>query len=149
MRVAVVGATGRIGRLTVGALERMGHETVGISRAQGIDVSTGEGLATALTGVDAVVDASSSAATDHDEAVSFFSDSTRNLLEAERQTGVRHHVLLSIVGLARFTGNAHCYGKRAQEELVERGPVPWSIVPATHFHDFAEMLTTWTDKTAA
>jgi uncharacterized protein YbjT (DUF2867 family) len=146
MRVAVIGATGRIGRLTVGALERRGHETVGISRTQGVDVYTGEGLVMALTGVDAVVDACSCAATDHDEAVAFFSRSTRNLLEAERQTGVQHHVLLSIVGLTRVTGNAHYAGKRAQEELVERGPVPWSTVPATHFHDFAEMVTTWTER---
>jgi len=59
---------------------------------------------------------------------------------------VQHHVLLSIVGLTRVTGNAHYAGKRAQDELVERGPVPWSIVPATHFHDFAEMVTTWTER---
>jgi uncharacterized protein YbjT (DUF2867 family) len=146
MRVAVAGATGRIGRLTVEALERGGHETVGISRTQGVDMHTGERLVEALAGVDAVVDAISSPATDHDDAVAFFSRSTRNLLEAERQTDVRHHVLLSIAGLARFAGNAHCAGKRAQEELVEEGPVPWSIVPATHFHDFAEMLTTWTEQ---
>jgi uncharacterized protein YbjT (DUF2867 family) len=146
MRVAVVGATGRIGRLTVGALERRGHETVGISRAHGVDAYTGEGLAPALAGVDAVIDACSCAATDHDEAVGFFSRSARNLLEAERRAGVRHHVLLSIAGLTRFDGNAHCAGKRAQEDVVERGPVPWSIVPATHFHDFAEMATTWTER---
>jgi uncharacterized protein YbjT (DUF2867 family) len=146
MPVAVVGSTGRIGRLTVQALERRGHQTVGISRTQGVDVHTGDGLAEALSGVDAVIDACSSAATDHDEAVEFFSRSTRNLLEAEQQLGVRHHVLLSIAGLARINGNAHCAGKRAQEELVERGPVPWSIVPATHFHDFAEMVTTWSER---
>jgi uncharacterized protein YbjT (DUF2867 family) len=147
MRVAVVGATGRIGRLTVGALERTGHDTVGISRAQGVDVHTGgERLLTALTGVDALVDASSSDATDHDEAVAFFSQSTRNLLDAGRRTGVRHHVLLTIVGVKKFTGTAHAAGKRAQEQLVERGPVPWSILPATQFHDFAEMVTTWTER---
>jgi uncharacterized protein YbjT (DUF2867 family) len=146
MRVAVVGATGRIGHRTVEALERRHHDTVAISRTQGVDVYTGEGLVKALTGVDAVVDACSCAATDRDEAVAFFSRSTRNLLEAERQTGVRHHVLLSIAGLTRVTGNAHYVGKRAQEELVERSPVPWSIVPATHFHDFAEMVTTWTER---
>jgi uncharacterized protein YbjT (DUF2867 family) len=146
MRVAVVGATGRIGRLTVEALERRGHETVGISRTQGVDVHTGEGLVMALRGVDAVVDACSCNATDRDEAVAFFSRSTRNLLEAERQAGVQHHVLLSIAGLTRVTGNAHYAGKRAQEELVDRGPVPWSIVRATHFHDFAEMVTTWTER---
>jgi uncharacterized protein YbjT (DUF2867 family) len=146
MRVAVVGATGRIGRFTVEALERRGHETVGISRTQGVDVHTGEGVVMALRGVDAVVDACSCNATDRDEAVAFFSRSTRNLLEAERQAGVQHHVLLSIAGLTRVTGNAHYAGKRAQEELVERGPVPWSIVRATHFHDFAEMVTTWTER---
>jgi uncharacterized protein YbjT (DUF2867 family) len=146
MRVAVVGATGRIGRFTVEALERRGHETVGISRTQGVDVHTGEGLVMALRGVDAVVDACSCNATDRDEAVAFFSGSTRNLLEAERQAGVQHHVLLSIAGLTRVTGNAHYAGKRAQEELVERGPVPWSIVRTTHFHDFAEMVTSWTER---
>jgi uncharacterized protein YbjT (DUF2867 family) len=146
MRVAVVGATGRIGRFTVEALERRGHETVGISRNQGVDVHTGEGVVMALRSVDAVVDACSCDATDRDEAVAFFSRSTRNLLEAERQAGVQHHVLLSIAGLTRVTGNAHYAGKRAQEELVERGPVPWSVVRATHFHDFAEMVTTWTER---
>jgi uncharacterized protein YbjT (DUF2867 family) len=146
VRVAVVGATGRIGRLTVEALERAGHATVRISRTLGVDVYTGEGLAEALTGVEALVDASSNEAIDHDQAIEFFSRSTRNLLEAERQNGVQHHVLLTIVGLARYTGNAHCAGKRAQERLVEQGPVPWSILPATQFHDFAEMVTTWTER---
>ena len=127
MRVAVVGATGRIGHRTVEALARRDHETVGISRTQGVDAYTGEGLMEALTGVDAVVDACSCTATDRDEAVAFFSRSTRNLLEAERDAGVQHHVLLSIAGLTRVTGNAHYAGKRAQEELVERGGVPWSI----------------------
>jgi uncharacterized protein YbjT (DUF2867 family) len=146
MRVAVVGATGRIGRLTVAALARNGHETAGISRALGVDVHTGDGLIEALAGVDAVIDASSTAASDRDEVVGFFSRSTRNLLDAERQQGIGHHVLLSIVGLARYAGTPHCDGKRAQEALVERGPVPWSIVAATQFHDFAEDVTTWTER---
>ena len=59
---------------------------------------------------------------------------------------MQHHVLLTIVGLARFTGNAHSAGKRAQEQLVERGLVPWSILPATQIDDFAEMVTTWTER---
>ena len=77
MRIVVVGATGRIGRLTVEVLERTGHETVGISRTQGVDVFTAEGLATALAGVHALIDTSSCEATDHDEVVEFFSRSTR------------------------------------------------------------------------
>jgi putative NADH-flavin reductase len=69
MRVAVVGATGRIGRRTIESLERRGHETVGISRTQGVDVYTGDGLAKALTGVDALVDACSCPTTDRDDAI--------------------------------------------------------------------------------
>src|SRR5690606_12824385 len=44
MRVAVTGATGNIGPLTVAALERDGHETVRLSRSLGVDLLTGEGL---------------------------------------------------------------------------------------------------------
>ena len=58
---------------------------------------------------------------------------------------MRHHVLLSIVGIHRVEGNAHYAGKREQERLVEAGPVPWTIVPATQFHDFAAMVTSWTE----
>jgi uncharacterized protein YbjT (DUF2867 family) len=65
----------------------------------------------------------------------------RNLLAAAQQAGVRHHVLLSIVGIHRIKGNAHYAGKREQERLVEAGRVPWTIVPATQFHDFAAMVT--------
>jgi uncharacterized protein YbjT (DUF2867 family) len=96
--------------------------------------------------VSKLIDVSSTDASGHDEVVAFFSRSTRNLLEAERQIGVQHHVLLTIVGLARFSGEGHSTGKRAQEQLVEQGPVPWSILPATQFHDFAEMATTWTEE---
>jgi uncharacterized protein YbjT (DUF2867 family) len=53
---------------------------------------------------------------------------------------VRHHVLLSILGIDRLEGNAHYAGKRRQEELVEAGPVPATILRATQFHEFAEMV---------
>ena len=43
-------------------------------------------------------------------------------------------------------GNAHYAGKREQERLVAAGPVPWTIVPATQFHDFAAMVASWTES---
>jgi uncharacterized protein YbjT (DUF2867 family) len=49
-------------------------------------------------------------------------------------------VLLSIVNIDRFEGSAHYAGKRAQERVVETGPVPWTIQRATQFHDFAGMV---------
>ena len=145
MRVGVAGATGHIGALTVAALERKGHEVARISRALGVDLLTGSGLHESLEGVETLVDCTSTAATDVDEAVAYFGTITRNMLAAEQKAGVRHHVLLSIVGIHRFKGNAHCAGKREQERLVEAGPVPWTIVPATQFHDFAAMVVGWAE----
>jgi uncharacterized protein YbjT (DUF2867 family) len=146
MRIAVAGATGNIGALTVAVLEKAGHEVVRISRSHGVDLITGEGLDAALNGVEAVVDATNGPAADHDEAIAFFGTTTRNLLAAEERAGVRHHVLLSIACLHRVEGNAHYAGKREQERLVGEGPVPWTIVPATQFHDFAAMVTGWTER---
>jgi uncharacterized protein YbjT (DUF2867 family) len=146
MRIAVAGATGHIGALTAAALERDGHDVVRISRSLGVDLLTGDGLDRALAGVEAVVDATNAAATDPDEVVAYFGTTTRNLLAAEQRAGVRQHVLLSIVGLHRVEGNAHYAGKCQQERLVEAGPVPWTIVPATQFHDFAAMVTSWTEQ---
>ncbi|MGW4945340.1 SDR family oxidoreductase [Actinoplanes sp. NPDC004185] len=146
MRVAVAGATGRIGSLTVAALERDGHEVRRISRTEGVDVRTGSGLDSALAGVDAVVDTLSSTAPDRAETVGFFTATTRNLLEAEERAGVRHHVTLSIVGVHKVEGNAHYAGKRAQEAAVEAGPIPFTIVPATQFHDFPAMLASWFEQ---
>ncbi|MEU6407997.1 NAD(P)H-binding protein [Microbispora sp. NPDC046933] len=146
MRIAVAGATGNIGKLTVAALERNGHDVVRVSRSLGVDLMTGEGLDKALDGVEAVVDAISSAATDRDESVAYFGTTTRNLLAAEERAGVRHHVLLSIIGIQRVEGNAHYAGKREQERLVSAGSVPWTIVPVAQFHDFAEMVAGWTEQ---
>ena len=146
MRIAVAGATGNIGSLTVAALERSGHDVVRISRSLGVDLSTGKGLDDALTGVQAVVDASNGPAVDKVETVAYFGGATRNLLAAEERAGVRHHVLLSIVGIHRVDGNPHYAGKREQERLVSAGPVPWTIVPVTQFHDFAAMVASWTEQ---
>ncbi|WP_173035585.1 SDR family oxidoreductase [Phytohabitans flavus] len=146
MRIAVVGATGNIGALTTAALERDGHEVVRVSRSLGVDLLTGAGLDEALAGVDAVVDASNAPPADRDGTVAYFGTTTRNLLAAEQRAGVRHHVLLSIAGADRVEGNAHYAGKREQERLVTAGPVPWTIVPATQFHDFAAMVASWTEQ---
>lgn len=131
MRVAVIGATGRIGTLTVEALNRGHHTTVRISRSLGVDVTDADGIGEAIRGVDAVIDVTDSTATTGAEIAGFFSTATRTLLAAEQRAGVSHHVLLSIAGLATVPGNAHYEGKRAHDELVRAGAVPWTIVPAT------------------
>lgn len=137
MRVAVIGATGQIGSYTVAALERIGHDPVGISRSSGVDVYKGTGLAEALAGVDAVVDATNNRSQHEAEIIDFFGTTTRNLLAAENQAGVRHHVLLSVVGIDNALRAPHYSGKREQERLVGAGPIPWTIVRATQFHELA------------
>ncbi len=146
MRIAVAGATGRIGQLTITALEDAGHQTVRISRSDGVDARAGVGLNDALRAVDAVIDVTNNPSQDRTEIIDFFGTVTRNLLAAEEQAGVRHHVLLSIVGLENNGRAPHYAGKREQERLVTAGPVPWSIIRATQFHDFAAMVAGWAQR---
>jgi len=144
MRIAVIGGTGLVGRHTLEALRRAGHDAVVVARSLGIDVSTGEGLDDALAGVDAVIDVTNVQAPDAEMTRSLFGRGTRNLLAAEQRARVKHHVLLSIVGLDRLEGNAHYAGKRRQEELLSSAPVPVTIQRATQFHEFAAMVVGWT-----
>jgi uncharacterized protein YbjT (DUF2867 family) len=143
-RVAVAGATGQVGRAVVAALRDAGHEAAELARARGVDVLAGDGLDEALTGADAVIDVLNTAAIDRDEAVDFFTRTTGNLLAAEQRCGVRHHILLSIINVDAVPDNAHYLGKVAQEQQVEAGPVPWTILRAAQFHSFAEMVAGWT-----
>ncbi|HET6878314.1 MAG TPA: NAD(P)H-binding protein [Jatrophihabitans sp.] len=145
MRIAVAGASGRVGGFAVEALQREGHEVVAISRSAGVDAYTGEGLDAALAGVDAVIDSTNTSAFDEAEIVDFFGTTSRNLLAAGQRAGVRHHVLLSIVGIDRGHHTAHYAGKLEQERLVTSSPIPWSIVRATQFHDFAAMVAGWSE----
>ncbi|HSL52532.1 MAG TPA: NAD-dependent epimerase/dehydratase family protein, partial [Candidatus Deferrimicrobiaceae bacterium] len=115
MRIAVIGGTGLAGRHTVDALRRAGHDPVVIARSRGVDVSTGQGLDEALAGVAAVIDVSNAPAPDAEATRKLFTTATRNILAAEQRAKVRHHVLLSIVGVDRIPGNAHYAGKRAQD----------------------------------
>ncbi|GIF77948.1 LysR family transcriptional regulator [Asanoa siamensis] len=142
--MAVIGGTGLVGRHTVDALRAQGHDPVPVSRTTGVDVTTGAGLDEALDGVGAVIDSLSTEVREPAEAERFFAASTENLLAAEQRAGVGHHVVLSIVGIDRVEGNAHYAGKRVQEAMVQDGAIPWSIVAATQFYDFAAQVVGWT-----
>ena len=144
IRVAVAGGTGRTGRRVVSALQRAGHQTVVMSRSSGVDLVAGQGIDRALADVDALIDVTNTSVADDDAAREFFANATGHLLEAEERAGVAHHVLLSILGVDRVHGNAHYVGKRHQEHLVQTGPVPYTIVRAAQFHEFAAMVVSWT-----
>ncbi|MDT5150611.1 MAG: hypothetical protein QOI01_2344 [Mycobacterium sp.] len=62
----------------------------------GVNTLTGDGLSEALRGAEVVVDVSNSPRLDG-AAKEFFKTATTNLLRAEVEAGVGHHVALSVV----------------------------------------------------
>jgi uncharacterized protein YbjT (DUF2867 family) len=139
MRIAVPGGTGLIGRQVVSLLEQAGHEPVVLARSRGVDITTGAGLDAALAGAQAVIDVSNVTTLSKKRSVRFFTAGTSRLLEAGVRAGVTHHVALSIVGIDRV-GWGYYAGKLRQEELIRAGNLPWTVLRATQFHEFAEQL---------
>jgi len=140
MKIVVVGGTGLIGTQVIARLTEAGHEAVAASPGTGVDTLTGQGVDAALAGADVVVDVSNSPSFADDDVLRFFTTSTRTLLDAEARAGVRHHVALSIVGADRNPGSGYMRAKVAQEELVRSGGVPWTVVRATQFFEFAPRI---------
>jgi len=140
MKVVVIGGTGLIGSKVVAGLGEHGHEAVAASPNTGVNTLTGEGLAEVLKGADVVVDVSNSPSFEDQAVMDFFRTSTANLLKAETEAGVGHHVALSVVGTERLQGSGYFRAKQAQEELIRASGNPFSIVHATQFFEFAKGL---------
>ena len=138
MRISVIGGTGLIGTRLVARLVADGHEVVVASRATGVNSYTGEGLAEALAGAEALIDVSNSGYLDEAGANEFFYGSTLNLLTYGAAAGVAHHVALSVVGTDRLarTEGGYFAAKAAQERLIRQSGRPYSIVHATQFFEF-------------
>ena len=136
MKIVVIGGTGLIGSKLVEKLRAEGHEAVAASPDTGVDTVTGEGLAEALQGAQVVVDVSNAPDLDDAAVMEFFQTSTRNVLRAEVAAGVGHHVVLSIVGAERLEDSGYFRAKVVQEESIEAGPVPYTILRATQFFEF-------------
>ena len=142
MKVAVAGATGRVGRHVVDVLECRGHDVVAMSRSQGVDVVTGAGLAEALTGVECIVDVSTGPSPEETEATQFFHSAARNLHEYGTRAGVQRMIVVSIIGTDRYTAG---YGaaKHAHEQAALSGPIPARVLRAAQFHEFVGQLVDW------
>ena len=144
-KVVVIGGTGLIGSKVIPKLIEAGYEAVSASPENGVNTITGEGLAEVLQGAAIVVDVSNSPSFDEKPATDFFKTSAKNLLSAEAEAEVKHHVALSVVGtdiLASEQGGTSGYfrAKQAQEELIKESHIPYSIVHATQFFEFLKTI---------
>jgi len=136
MKIVVIGGSGLIGSKLVKNLRQLGHEVVAASPSSGVNSITGEGLAEALAGAQAVVDVTNSPSWEDKAVLEFFETSTRNLLAAEVAAGVRHHVALSVVGTERLLQSGFFRAKMAQEDLIKASKFPYTIVRSTQFFEF-------------
>jgi uncharacterized protein YbjT (DUF2867 family) len=135
MKIVVVGGTGLIGSKVVAKLKQKGHEALAAAPNTGVNTITGEGLKSALAGAEVVIDVANSPSFEDKAVLEFFETSERNLLPAETEAGVRHHVALSIVGIDR-SDNGYFRAKLAQEKLITTAGIPYTIIRSTQFLEF-------------
>jgi uncharacterized protein YbjT (DUF2867 family) len=140
MTIVIIGGSGLIGTKLVKNLRQHGHKVVAASRSSGVDTLTGEGLKEALTGAQVVVDVANSPSFEDKAVLEFFETSGRNLLAAEADAGVGHHVALSVVGTDRLLASGYFRAKMAQENLIKASPIPYTIVRATQFFEFVSAI---------
>jgi uncharacterized protein YbjT (DUF2867 family) len=140
LKIVVIGGSGLIGSKLVKKLREHGHDAVAASRDSGVNTLTGEGLAEALRGASVVVDVSNSPSFEDAAVLNFFEMSTRNLLAADAEASVGHHVALSVVGTERLSESGYFRAKIAQEKLIKESSIPYSIVRATQFFEFVKSI---------
>ncbi|MEU1687014.1 NAD(P)H-binding protein [Micromonospora sp. NPDC005707] len=145
MKLTVIGGTGLIGSQVVRKLAAAGHEAVPAALSTGVDLLTGAGLDKALEGAEVVVNVANSPTFD-EASLDFFRTSMTNLLAAGERAGVRHQVVLSIVGVDQVPELDYYRAKTLQEELLQQGPTPYSIVRATQFFEFVNAIMSWTSN---
>ncbi|OAN34159.1 SDR family oxidoreductase [Mycolicibacterium iranicum] len=140
MKITVLGATGQIGAQVVEFLTAAGHDVNAASRSSGVDAVSGDGVGAAFESADVVVDVLNSPTLEPGPAVEFFTGSATTLLAEAERAGVRHYVVLSIVGVGDIEAEGYLRGKHVQEQLVVNSGVPYTIVRATQFHEFTESI---------
>jgi uncharacterized protein YbjT (DUF2867 family) len=137
MKIVVIGGTGLIGSQVVNQLQHTGHEVIAASPNNGVNTLTGEGLAEVLQGAHVVVDVSNSPSFEDNAVMNFFKTANENLLPAEKAAGVQHHIALSVVGTQKLLASGYFRAKQVQEEMIKASGIPYTIVHATQFFEFA------------
>tara|TARA_R110002051_G_scaffold314666_1_gene391997 strand:+ start:61032 stop:61787 length:756 start_codon:yes stop_codon:yes gene_type:complete len=136
MKILVIGGTGLIGSKTVTKLRQKGHNVIAAAPSNGINTITGEGLTEAVNGADIVIDLANSPSFEDKDVMEFFETSGRNLLAAEINAGVKHHIALSVVGTDRLQESGYFRAKQVQENLIKKSGIPYTIIHSTQFMEF-------------
>lgn len=136
MKIVVIGASGLIGSKLVTILRQRGQDVIEASRLSGVNTITGEGLDETLADAEVVVDVTNSPSFEGRAVLEFFETSGRNIIDAEVTAGVRHHIALSAVGTERMQESSYFRGKMAQEKLIRKSPIPYTILRSTQFFEF-------------
>ncbi|MGN6394831.1 MAG: SDR family oxidoreductase [Mucilaginibacter sp.] len=140
MKILVIGGTGLVGKDVSRKLTEANHEVIIGSPSKGINAVSGEGLAEALSGTEVVIDLSNSASPDDETALNFFRATGKNLAAAAQKAGVKHHLVLSIVGTDRATYIGYLRAKKEQEEYIKNSGIPYTIIRSTQFHEHITTL---------
>lgn len=140
MRIVVIGGSGLVGSRLVDRLRREGHDVVAASRSTGVDTMTGDGVARAINGAATVVDVSNPPASGAVAASDFFLASGQRIAAAAQAAGIRHLVVLSVVGADRLADGDYFRGKLLQEDLAARSGIPFTILRATQFFEFMRTI---------
>jgi uncharacterized protein YbjT (DUF2867 family) len=93
-----------------------------------------------MVGTQVVIDLSNSPSWEDKAVLEFFETSGRNLLGAEAAAGVRHHVAVSIVGTDRMPDNGYFRAKVAQEKVIEKSGIPYTIIRSTQFMELLRAI---------
>lgn len=140
--VLVTGASGTLGTAVLPRLTDDGYDVRPMSRRVrpgwvAADLLTGDGLAAAVRGVDAIVHLASSPVKTRKTDV----EGTRRLLAAARAADVRQVLFISINGIERVPLGYYRM-KVAAEDVVKAGGVPYTILRATQFPSLIDTMLT-------
>jgi uncharacterized protein YbjT (DUF2867 family) len=142
VKVLIAGGRGRVGSKVADLLDSNHVEVVLGGLADGVDYIAGPRVSEVLDGVDTIINVLNTGRFDEEGAVSFFEGSTRTLTAEGERAGVKHHILLSIVGVGEGDASEIGYylGKVAQERALKAGSLPYTIVRSTQFHGYVPVL---------
>lgn len=137
-KILVTGGTGTLGKEVVPRLQKSGfkirilsrkvrEERDGIEYVAG-DLQKGDGVEAAVQGQEIILHLAGSGKGDEIK--------TQHLIEAAKNSGVRHIIYISVVG-ADQPAYAYFASKLKSEQIIEASGIPWTTLRATQFFDLA------------